>query len=108
MSHTRAKLCKVFFISLVLYSATWQLPLFGLIIQKCFLKKFLYFFVRTFPEKLSYIFYKKVFFNFQEVELSYIFLKKVFLIFLERYIQDPGTFRTLAISAMEYFAKIAT
>ena len=64
--------------------------------QKFSLKIFLYFFLKKiYSGKVSYIFSKKA---FQETELSYIFLKKFFfLIFRERYIQNPGIFRTRSI-----------
>ena len=40
---------------------------------------------------------KKIPPNILETEFSYIFFKKVFLIFWERYIQNPGIFRTQGI-----------
>ena len=74
--------------------------------------KFLIFFPnKTCSEKVSYNFSKKAFL---------IFGKRNFLIFRERYIQNPGIFRTLEYSepeaylehyqtsTMERFAKIAT
>ena len=53
--------------------------LFDLSPQNLSLKRFFIFFVKkTCSEKVSYIFSKKSFSNFQETELSYIFLKIFF------------------------------
>ena len=61
-------------------------------------KKFLTFFLKKpCSEKVSYIFSKKSFSNFQETELFHIFFKQGFLLFWERYIQDLGIFRTRSI-----------
>ena len=70
-----------------------ELPVafFSLSAQNFSLKKIL---KKTCSEKISYIFSKKSFSNFQETELSYIFLNKVFPTFWERYVQYPGIFKT--------------
>ena len=86
----------------------------GLSPQKYSLKKSLMFFLIKPYLKKFLIFSQKRLPNFQKTELSCIFLKKVFLIFRERYIQNPGLFRTLVYSkhcdtpTLECFAKIAT
>ena len=106
MSQTRAELCKVFFISLVLYSATWQLPLFGLIIQKFFLKKILIFFRKNLPWKSFLYFLQKSFFYFPGSGTFLYFLKKGFSYISRKVYSEPWHIQNIGnICAMEYFAK---
>ena len=65
------------------------LILSGLNSQNVSLKILIFFLEKTCSEKVSYIFSKKNFSNFQETELSYILLKKSFSYILGDIYSEP-------------------